>query len=209
MHTKAFLPSALLILSAVTPWAQATAAGPEDSASPRVRIQTSEGAIMLELDRARAPGTVDNFLRYVRENFYEGTIFHRVIEDFMIQGGGFTRSFQRKPTHAPIPNEADNGLKNLRGTVAMARTADPHSATAQFFINTVDNAFLDHRAPTRRGWGYAVFGRVIEGMDTVDRIAGIPTGSGGPLRRDVPARTVLIEEVSIVTPRPEDGRTPE
>lgn len=196
----------LLMFSTGPLWAQAPAAEPAAGASPRVSIQTSEGGIELELDRRKAPETVDNFLRYVREGFYEGTIFHRVIQDFMIQGGGFTRTFGRKPTHAPIRNEADNGLKNLRGSVAMARTADPHSATAQFFINTVDNAFLNHRDRSPRGWGYTVFGRVVEGMDTVDRIEGIPTGSGGPFRRDVPSRPVVIEQISILPPPGSDRR---
>lgn len=199
--------NALPMLCAALLWTQTSAASPADNASPQVRMQTSEGAIVVELDRARAPQTVDNFLSYVREGFYEGTIFHRVIKDFMVQGGGFTPTYQRKTTHAPIRNEADNGLKNLRGTIAMARTSDPHSATAQFFINTVDNAFLDHREPTRRGWGYTVFGRVVDGMGTVDRIEDIPTGSGGPLRRDVPERTVVIEEVSVV-PLSREGQRP-
>lgn len=197
----------LLMFSQGPLWAQAPATEPAAETSPRVSIQTSEGAIVLALERGKAPKSVENFLRYVREGFYEGTIFHRVIQDFMIQGGGFTRAFERKPTHAPIPNEADNGLKNLRGTVAMARTADPHSATAQFFINTVDNAFLDHRDRSPRGWGYAVFGTVVDGMDTVDRIEGIPTGSGGPFRRDVPSRPVVIEKITILPP-PGSDRQP-
>ena len=163
-----------------------------------VRMQTSMGDIMLELDRDKAPETVDNFLRYVDDGFYDGTVFHRVIEGFMIQGGGYTKDYRKKPTRGPVKNEADNGMKNQRGTVAMARTSDPNSATAQFFINVVDNDFLDHRAPTPRGWGYAVFGRVTEGMDVVDKIRGVKTGSGGPFRKDVPKTPVVIERVVVV-----------
>jgi len=166
-----------------------------DAAYPRVEITTSLGAIVVELDRTKAPVTVDNFLRYVRDGYYNGTIFHRVIKDFMIQGGGFTRDFQRKPTRAPIKNEANNGLSNRRGTVAMARTGDPHSATAQFFINVTDNQYLDFRAPTPRGWGYTVFGKVIRGMDVVERIEKLKTGPGGPFAQDVPRRTVVIEKI--------------
>ena len=165
---------------------------------PRVLIQTTQGDIVLELDRKRAPATVENFLRYVREGFYDGTIFHRVINGFMIQGGGFTPDFQRKQTYAPIKNEADNGLKNKRGTIAMARTRNPHSATAQFFINVADNKFLDHTRPTVNGWGYTVFGKVVEGMETVDRIRKLPTGPGGPFPKDVPRKAVVIEKVSLL-----------
>ena len=139
---------------------------------------------------------MENFLVYVDEGFYQGTIFHRVIPGFMIQGGGFTGDYQRKPTRAPIRNEADNGVANQRGTVAMARTSDPHSATSQFFINSVDNAFLNHSAPNPRGWGYAVFGRVLDGMGTVDRIGALPTGAAGPFGRDVPRETVTIEKIT-------------
>jgi cyclophilin family peptidyl-prolyl cis-trans isomerase len=166
---------------------------------PRVLLQTSAGDITVELDRAKAPATVDNFIAYVREGFYDGTIFHRVIKKFMIQGGGFTADFQQKPTRPPVKNEADNGLKNLRGTIAMARTSNPQSATAQFFINTVDNGFLDFRDQTQTGWGYAVFGKVVEGMETVDKIENLPTGSAGPLPRDVPQTMVIIEKASIVS----------
>ncbi|MFQ5487368.1 MAG: peptidylprolyl isomerase [Gammaproteobacteria bacterium] len=165
---------------------------------PRVRMETSEGVIVLELNRGKAPVTVDNFLRYVRDGFYDGTLFHRVIKGFMIQGGGYDSDFKKKTTRPPIENEADNGLKNRRGTIAMARTSNPHSATAQFFINVVDNGFLDFAAPSARGWGYAVFGKVVEGMDVVDRIQRLPTGSGGPFRRDVPQRQVLIRRVTVV-----------
>lgn len=168
-----------------------------DSAKPRVRITTNMGAIELELDRARAPITVANFLQYAESKFYDGTVFHRVIPSFMIQGGGFTVGMQQKPTRAPIQNEANNGLKNTTGTVAMARTGDPHSATAQFFINTADNAALDHRGKNPAGWGYAVFGRVMRGQDVVKKIAAVETGSSGP-HQDVPRRDVVIERVEIL-----------
>jgi cyclophilin family peptidyl-prolyl cis-trans isomerase len=160
---------------------------------PHVLLRTSEGDILLRLDPDNAPLSVENFLAYVDQGHYNGTVFHRVISNFMIQGGGFDASFNQKPTRAPIRNEADNGLKNVRGTIAMARTSEPHSATAQFYINTVDNPSLDHRAPTRAGWGYTVFGRVVDGMDTVDRIRSIPTTRGGPFPGDVPGRPVIIE----------------
>jgi peptidyl-prolyl cis-trans isomerase B (cyclophilin B) len=167
--------------------------------APRVRLVTSLGDIVVELDREKAPKTVDNFLSYVREGFYDGTIFHRVIDGFMIQGGGFTQDFVKKPTHAPIENEADNGLANARGTIAMARTSAPQSATAQFFINVVDNDFLNYQSPTPRGWGYAVFGKVVEGMDVVDKIRTTPTGPGGPFRKDVPRTPVVIEKAVVET----------
>lgn len=177
-------------------------------AGPQVRLDTSLGAITLELAEDQAPKTVENFLDYAREGFYNGTIFHRVIDGFMIQGGGFTADFQQKTTRAPIQNEADNGLKNQRGTIAMARTGDPHSATAQFFINVQDNPALDYRAATTQGWGYTVFGKVIEGMDVVDQIRRVPTGTGGPGGRfsDVPVTPVVIESVTLL-PAP-DSKTP-
>jgi peptidyl-prolyl cis-trans isomerase B (cyclophilin B) len=168
-----------------------------DDQHPRVRLSTTFGDIVLELDLEKAPKSVENFLSYVQEGYYDGTIFHRVIDGFMAQGGGFTQDFQKKPTHAPIANEADNGLKNLNGTIAMARTNDPQSATAQFFINVADNGFLDYQSPTPRGWGYAVFGKVVEGMDVVDKIRRSPTGSGGPFRSDVPRTTIVIERASL------------
>jgi cyclophilin family peptidyl-prolyl cis-trans isomerase len=175
-------------------------AGAAASAEPvQVLVNTSKGAITLELDADRAPKTVANFLAYVDDGFYDGTIFHRVIKDFMIQGGGFTAEMTRKETRDPVPNEADNGLKNLRGTIAMARTSDPNSATAQFFINHKDNAFLDHRSMDARGWGYAVFGKVVEGMDVVDAIAGVPTTTRNGMK-DVPAEPVTIASVTRVTP---------
>lgn len=164
--------------------------------NPKVLIQTNKGPITVELYRDKAPLSVDNFLVYVDEDFYDGTIFHRVIDGFMIQGGGFGPDMKKKPTHDPIENEADNGLKNERGTIAMARTGDPDSATAQFFINHKDNDFLNHKSKDRRGWGYAVFGRVTDGMEIVDEIATTPTGPGGPFPKDVPQDTILIEEIT-------------
>ena len=179
----------------------ALASGPAFAEQPRVRLVTSLGDIVLSLDPERAPETVANFLDYVRAGFYDGTIFHRVIDGFMIQGGGFTPDYQRKPTREPIRNEADRALSNDRGTVAMARTSDPHSATAQFFINVTDNDFLDHKSPTPRGWGYTAFGRVVEGMDVVDAIRQVRTGAAGPFPKDVPLTPVVIQEAQIV----EDG----
>jgi cyclophilin family peptidyl-prolyl cis-trans isomerase len=162
-----------------------------------VQMQTNFGTIVLELDAAKAPKTVENFLAYIKEGFFDGTIFHRVIDGFMIQGGGFTADYKQKSTHAPVNNEANNGLKNKRGTIAMARTSDPHSATAQFFINVADNDFLDHTAPTPSGWGYTVFGKVTQGMDVVDKIKAAKTGSGGSFRTDVPQTAVVIEKVTL------------
>lgn len=166
---------------------------------PRVRLQTNMGVIVLELNHDKAPKSVDNFLRYVREGHYDGTIFHRVIPDFMIQGGGFTADYTQKAMHEPIANEANNGLKNNRGTIAMARTSDPQSATAQFFINVADNDFLNYSAPTMQGWGYAVFGKVVEGMDVADKIVNTPTGPGGPFPKDAPRQKVIIEKATIVS----------
>jgi peptidyl-prolyl cis-trans isomerase B (cyclophilin B) len=157
-----------------------------------VVIDTSMGPFTIALDAARAPGTVENFLGYVDAGHYDGTIFHRVIDGFMVQGGGFDPSYEKKSVRAAIQNEADNGLKNLCGTVAMARTSDPHSATAQFFVNVKDNAFLDHKQKSGSDWGYTVFGRVTEGMDVVDKIKALPTGSRGPFAKDAPLEPVLI-----------------
>ena len=165
----------------------------------RILMETSQGNIILELDKEKAPKTVENFLSYVHEGFYSGTIFHRVIKDFMIQGGGFNPDMKKKKTHDPVENEAKNGLKNKRGTIAMARTNKPHSATAQFFINHKDNAFLDY--PGRDGWGYCVFGKVIEGMDVVDAIANQKTGKKGRLP-NVPETTITIDKVSVVSDIP-------
>ena len=157
-----------------------------------VKLHTNQGDITLELDAKAAPATVENFLEYVRSGFYDNTVFHRVIDGFMIQGGGFEPGMKQKGTRKPIKNEADNGLKNDRYTIAMARTSDPHSATAQFFINVADNAFLNHTAQTAQGWGYAVFGRVTEGQDVVDKIKKVATGSSG-MHQDVPRDDVIIE----------------
>lgn len=161
---------------------------------PTVILETSHGDITIELDAEKAPETVKNFLTYVNSDFYNGTIFHRVIPNFMIQGGGFMPGMETKGTNSPIQNEADNGLANDRGTIAMARTNDPHSATAQFFINHNDNAFLNHTAQTAQGWGYCVFGKVIDGMDTVDAIAAITTGNHSG-HADVPAMDIVINNV--------------
>ncbi len=166
---------------------------------PRVQLQTNMGNITVELDAKAAPNSVANFIKYVEDGTYNGTIFHRVISDFMVQGGGFGTDYNQKKTRAPIKNEANNGLKNSRGTIAMARTGDPHSATTQFFINTVDNGFLDYTAPSMQGWGYAVFGKVVEGMDTVDKIRALPTGRGGPFPSDVPKEKVIINKATVVT----------
>ena len=162
-----------------------------------IRIHTTLGVITLELDAERAPATVANFEQYVRDGHYAGTVFHRVIPNFMIQGGGLTPDMNQKTTRAAVENEAKNGLKNDRGTIAMARTSDPHSATAQFFINTTDNAFLDHKAPNAQGWGYAVFGKVISGTEVVDAIEGVRTGSRGG-HGDVPLEDVLIVSATVV-----------
>ena len=163
--------------------------------NPRVILETSEGKIVLELYMEKTPETVQNFLGYIDSEFYSGTIFHRVIPNFMIQGGGFATDMKKKSTRAPIRNEADKGLKNDRGTIAMARTNDPHSATAQFFINTAKNDFLNFKNKTEQGWGYAVFGKVVEGMDTVDAISAVKTTSRGQYR-DVPVKPVVIKSVS-------------
>ncbi len=161
-----------------------------------VKLHTNYGVIALELDAAKAPETVKNFLGYVESGHYDNTIFHRVIDGFMVQGGGFEPGMKQKPTRAPIKNEAANGLKNDRYTIAMARTGDPHSATAQFFINVKDNDFLNHTAPTPQGWGYCVFGKVTEGQDVVDRIKAVQTGRSG-MHQDVPQQDVLIERAEV------------
>jgi peptidyl-prolyl cis-trans isomerase B (cyclophilin B) len=158
---------------------------------PRVTLDTTKGKIVLDLDAAKAPKTVENFLQYVRSGHYDGTIFHRVIPGFMAQGGGFAPDMSQKPTQASIQNEADNGLGNARGTIAMARTSDPHSASAQFFINVSDNAGLNHSGKNPQGWGYAVFGKVVEGMDVVDQIVKSPRGRSG-FHDDVPKEPIVI-----------------
>lgn len=163
----------------------------------QVKLVTQKGDIVIELNAAAAPKTVENFLAYVNEGFYDGTIFHRVIKGFMIQGGGFDANMQRKPTRPPIVNEADNGLANRVGTIAMARTPDPHSASAQFFINVKDNDFLNHSAKTSRGWGYCVFGKVVSGMDVVRSIENVPTTMRSGMR-DVPETPVVIVKAEVV-----------
>jgi peptidyl-prolyl cis-trans isomerase B (cyclophilin B) len=189
-------PAALLFAAAVVAGDPGSAAAPAPK-SPKVALETSKGRIVLELDAARAPKSVENFLAYVRAGHYDGTVFHRVIPGFMVQGGGFDEKMVQRATRPSIDNEADNGLKNKRGTVAMARTNDPHSASAQFFVNTVDNGFLDHQSKDARGWGYAVFGRVVEGLDVVDAIAKVATGNRGPFQ-DVPLEAVVIRKASLV-----------
>lgn len=167
-----------------------------DANLPVVTLKTNMGTITLELYPHKAPKTVANFLRYVKEDFYANTLFHRVIKNFMIQGGGFTPNYQQKPTHEPIENEADNGLEHVPGTLAMARTQDPHSATAQFFINVNNNNFLNHSSKTVQGWGYTVFGKVTEGMDiVVNKISQVETGQGGPFQTDVPQQPIVIEHI--------------
>jgi len=163
----------------------------------KVKLSTSLGDIVIQLEDEKAPVSAANFLAYVKQGFYAGTIFHRVIPGFMAQGGGFDTSFNQKATNAPIKNEADNGLKNKRGTLAMARTNDPNSATAQFFINYKDNSFLDHTSPTPSGWGYAVFGEVVEGMDVVDSMAKQATGNRGP-HQDVPNTDIVIDKAEVI-----------
>lgn len=167
-------------------------------ANPRVALTTSLGQIVIELDPVKAPKSTENFLTYVKDGHYAGTIFHRVIDNFMVQGGGFTADLQLKPTRPAIENEANNGLSNLRGTVSMARTNEPHSATAQFFINVVDNPRLDFVSEQNGLWGYAVFGKVVDGMDVVDKIRALETGAQGPLPRDVPKQPVVIEKAEVV-----------
>ena len=168
------------------------------AANPVVIVETSMGDVTVELFQESAPKTVANFLEYVKAGFYKDTIFHRVIKGFMIQGGGLDTDMKQKPTRPPVENEAANGEKNLRGTIAMARTADVHSATAQFFINTVNNSFLDHRSETREGFGYCVFGKVIAGMDVVDMIENSPTGTAG-MHRDVPKVPIVIKDIKLKT----------
>ena len=162
-----------------------------------VELHTNHGVIKLELDAEKAPKSVENFLNYVKAGHYDNTVFHRVIDGFMIQGGGFEPGMTQKPTSTPIANEANNGLKNVKGSVAMARTNDPHSATAQFFINVNDNDFLNHSSPTPQGWGYAVFGKVVEGLEVVDAIRKVKTGSKG-FHQDVPVDDVIIEKAVVV-----------
>jgi cyclophilin family peptidyl-prolyl cis-trans isomerase len=201
--------ASLLLLLPMTAWAQtkpaaapaaeAPAAAIEKPANPQAIIKTNLGEIRVELNAEKAPKSVENFLQYAKDGFYDGTIFHRVIDNFMIQGGGFTPDLKQKPTRASIANEAKNALSNKRGTLAMARTPDPNSATAQFFINVVDNRNLDYVSDERADtWGYAVFGKVVSGMEVVDQIKATPVGPKGPFPRDVPTTDVVIEKVTIV-----------
>ena len=193
-HLNRLIAGTALALAAALPaLAQNTAQPP---AAQRVKLETSLGNIVLELDAQKAPKTVANFVQYVKDKHYDGTVFHRVIDGFMIQGGGFTAEMQQKPTRASIPNEADNGLKNLPLTVAMARTNDPHSASAQFFINIADNRFLNHTQPTLNGWGYAVFGKVVAGADVVDKIRQVRTGNRG-MFENVPSTPVTILKATL------------
>jgi len=191
MKIKLFVVISVLV-TFVTAGVGMAAAG-----NPKVEMETSKGKIVIELFPANAPETVKNFLNYVDTKFYDGTIFHRVIPNFMIQGGGFTADMKTKPAGAPIKNEADNDLKNDRGTIAMARTGDPHSATAQFFINTVNNDFLNHKSKTQQGWGYVVFGKVISGMEVIDAISAVKTVTRGRYR-DIPAETIEIRSAGVL-----------
>ncbi|HCR87937.1 MULTISPECIES: peptidylprolyl isomerase [Psychrobacter] len=165
---------------------------------PVVELDTNMGAIVIELNEEKAPKTVENFLNYVKSGHYDGTIFHRIIDGFMIQGGGMDAEMNEKATNAPVENEADNGLKNDKGTIAMARTQDPHSATSQFFINVKDNDFLNHSGKNMQGWGYTVFGKVTSGMDVIDKMRGVPTGRFG-MHADVPNEPVVINSATIIT----------
>ncbi len=180
-----------------------TGAQAQSSANPQVKFVTTAGEFVVELAADKAPATVENFLGYVRDGHYSGTIFHRVINNFMIQGGGYDAKYQEKPTKAPIKHEgaevkAKGGPRNTMGTIAMARTNNPHSASAQFFINVKDNDFLDHQAPNGQGWGYVAFGKVISGMDVINKIKQMPTGHGGPFPSDVPQTQVVIQSATLV-----------
>lgn len=191
---KTSIRSVILILAALSLLPGTTTA---NQTNPMIKLTTSKGEITIEMYPDEAPATVQNFLSYVESGFFEGLIFHRVIEGFMIQGGGFTPDMQQKKSGDPIQNEADNGLKNETGTLAMARTGDPHSATAQFFINLENNDFLNHTGKNPQGWGYAVFGKVTEGLDVVNQIGSVATGRAGPYS-DVPVEPVTIENVQVI-----------
>ena len=197
MTLKTLALASLVLVGSAASAATAPAPAAAPAKNPRVALETSKGKIVIELDAAKAPNTTENFLSYVRSGFYDGTIFHRVIDNFMIQGGGFKADMTQKQAKAPIQNEADNGLKNDKYTVAMARTNDPHSASSQFFINTKDNAFLNHSGKSLQGWGYAVFGKVVEGFDVVDAIGKTPTTTKSGFQ-DVPATTVTITKATVV-----------
>ena len=192
-------PSVLLalVVAAGIMMSDQTETQADDGASPLVTFETTHGSFAVALAPEAAPQTVANFVQYVRDGHFDGTIFHRVIAGFMIQGGGYTQNYEQLRTRAPIENEAPNAPGNDRGTIAMARTADPHSATAQFFINVVHNDFLNHRGKNPQGWGYAAFGRVVDGMETVDRIAALKTGPGGPFPSDVPQEAVVIQKATV------------
>lgn len=196
MTLKTLALASLVLAGSVASAATAPAPAAAPAKNPRVALETSKGKIVIELDAAKAPNTTENFLSYVRSGFYDGTIFHRVIDNFMIQGGGFKADMTQKQAKAPIQNEADNGLKNDKYTVAMARTNDPHSASSQFFINTKDNGFLNHSGKSLQGWGYAVFGKVVEGFDVVDAIGKTPTTTKSGFQ-DVPATTVTITKATV------------
>lgn len=185
---KQWIISICLLLAATTA---------QGESLPRAELKTSMGTIVLELDYNKAPHSVENFISYAKEGFYEGTVFHRVIKDFMVQGGGYGADLQKKPTHPSIINEAPNGLKNVRGSLAMARGMDPNSATAQFFINVKDNPNLDHKDLSPAGMGYSVFGKVLQGMDVVDAIQAVETGAGGSFSKDVPATPIIIEKITL------------
>ena len=193
----AFAPALVSAAPAAAPSHSTSEGTKAMSTNPRVKLHTNQGDMVITLDAAKAPKTVENFLTYVKEGFYNGTVFHRVIDGFMIQGGGFEPGMKQKQTHAPIENEANNGLKNDKYTVAMARTSDPHSATAQFFITVANNDFLNFTAPTPNGWGYAVFGTVTEGTDVVDKIKAVKTGNKG-FHQNVPNDDVIIEKAEVL-----------
>ena len=210
--TTLFLGTLMLGISgcgASEPGTQTVSTAPAagQPANPRVLIETSKGNITVEVFPGKAPQSAGNFLNYVKTGFYDGTIFHRVIPGFMIQTGGMTADMVEKPKNAPIQNEADNGLKNLRGTLAMARTGEPHSASSQFFINVADNAFLNHRGKSFEGWGYAVFGQVVDGMDVVDAIVAVPRGNRGP-HGDVPIEPVMMQRVTLLPEAPAPADAP-
>jgi peptidyl-prolyl cis-trans isomerase B (cyclophilin B) len=194
MFNLIIVRSLLILLLALVPVSFALAE------SDKVKLSTNLGDIVIELSEARAPESVKNFKHYVSNGFYKGTIFHRVIDGFMIQGGGYTADFAKKDTANPVQNEANNGLKNDKYTISMARTSSPHSATSQFFINTSNNEFLNHTGMNMRGWGYTVFGRVIAGHDIIDKIGQTATGSGGPFAKDVPTEAVTIQETTFIVP---------
>lgn len=193
----AFAPALVSAAPAAAPSNSTSEGTKAMSTNPRVKLHTNQGDMVITLDAAKAPKTVENFLTYVKEGFYNGTVFHRVIDGFMIQGGGFEPGMKQKQTHAPIENEANNGMKNDKYTLAMARTSDPHSATAQFFINVSNNDFLNFTAPTPNGWGYAVFGTITEGTDVVDKIKGVKTGNKG-FHQNVPNEDVIIEKAEVL-----------